>query len=53
MPGVVGVRLTGAGFGGALLVVHEPGASVALSDRWSSRLYASDGASVSSSPSTR
>jgi galactokinase len=52
-PGVVGVRLTGAGFGGSLLVVHHPGAAVALEGRWSSRLVGSDGASVSSSPTAR
>lgn len=53
MPGVVGVRLTGAGFGGSLLVVHHPGAAIALEGRWSSRLVASAGASVSSSPTAR
>jgi galactokinase len=47
LPGVVGVRLTGAGFGGALLVVHEPGADVALAGRWSSQLVPSGGAIVS------
>jgi galactokinase len=53
LPGVVGVRLTGAGFGGALLVVHEPDAAVALDGHWSSRLVPSDGASVSSTPTPR
>jgi len=53
MPGVTGVRLTGAGFGGALLVVHDPDVTVVLEGRWSSRLVASDGASVSSSPTVR
>lgn len=47
-PGVLGVRLTGAGFGGALLVVHDPGISIALAGHWSSRLVAAAGASVSS-----
>jgi galactokinase len=46
-PGVAGVRLTGAGFGGALLVVHDPDAAVALEGHWSSRLEAADGAAVS------
>jgi galactokinase len=53
MPGVVGVRLTGAGFGGALLVVHDPGVPIGLTGHWSSRLVASDGATVNSSRTPR
>jgi galactokinase len=45
--GVVGVRMTGAGFGGCLLVAHDPDAAPALPDRWSTRLPGSAGASVS------
>lgn len=45
--GVVGVRLTGAGFGGSLLVAHDPGAHVDVGSRWSTRLLGSGGASVS------
>lgn len=47
LPGVAGVRLTGAGFGGCLLVAHDPGADVTLPGRWSTRLVASAGAAVS------
>jgi galactokinase len=46
--GVVGVRLTGAGFGGCLLVAHAPDATVATSGHWSTRLFGGAGASVSS-----
>ena len=46
-PGIAGVRLTGAGFGGCLVVAHEPDASVAAQGRWSTRLRPGAGASVS------
>ena len=41
MHGVVGVRLTGAGFGGCLLVAHDPGAASTCAGRWSSPARAS------------
>jgi galactokinase len=47
--GVTGVRLTGAGFGGCLVVAHEPGARLDANGRWSSTLPGSPGAAVSSS----
>lgn len=47
LPGVVGVRLTGAGFGGCLLVAHDPDADVVPPGRWGSRLTGGAGASVS------
>jgi galactokinase len=53
MRGVVGVRLTGAGFGGALLVVHDPAVTVALAGHWSSPLVAGAGAEVSQTPTAR
>ena len=46
--GVVGVRLTGAGFGGCLLVAHDPAVAVSVPSRWCSRLTGSRGAVVSS-----
>jgi len=46
-PGIAGVRLTGAGFGGCLVVAHEPDASVAAQGRWTTRLRPGAGASVS------
>jgi galactokinase len=45
--GVVGVRMTGAGFGGCLLVAHDPAVAPTVPGRWSSRLLGSAGASVS------
>jgi galactokinase len=53
MRGVVGVRLTGAGFGGALLVVHDPEATIALPGHWSSSLVGAEGARVSQPPTAR
>ncbi len=47
LDGVVGVRMTGAGFGGCLLVAHDPEGTPTLPDRWSTRLPGSPGASVS------
>lgn len=47
LEGVVGVRMTGAGFGGCLLVAHEPDAAPLATTRWSARLNGSAGASVS------
>jgi galactokinase len=47
LPGVVGVRMTGAGFGGCLLVAHDPAVAPLASGRWTSRLLGSAGASVS------
>lgn len=47
LDGVHGVRLTGAGFGGCLLVAHDPGRIIAVGGRFSARVVASDGASVS------
>jgi galactokinase len=47
LPGVVGVRLTGAGFGGCLLVAHDPDVAVVPPGRWASRLKGGAGASVS------
>lgn len=46
--GVSGVRLTGAGFGGCLLVAHDPAVAVSVPGRWCSRLTGSRGAWVSS-----
>jgi galactokinase len=48
-PGVTGVRLTGAGFGGCLIVAHDPQAVLEAHGRWSSALPGSPGASLSSS----
>ena len=45
--GVVGVRLCGAGFGGCLVVAHDPGVEVAVPGAWASRLVGAGGASVS------
>jgi galactokinase len=45
--GVMGVRLTGAGFGGCLLVVHDPETRVATDGRWSTSLPGGSGPSVS------
>lgn len=47
--GVAGVRLTGAGFGGCLLVVHDPGTRVVADPRWSTALPGGAGPSVSRS----
>jgi galactokinase len=49
MHGVVGVRMTGAGFGGCLLVAHDPGTAPTVPGRWSSRLVGAAGASVTES----
>lgn len=46
--GCVGVRLTGAGFGGCLLVAHDPAIDLATGGRWSTRLEGAGGAAVSS-----
>jgi galactokinase len=42
--GVAGVRLTGAGFGGALLVAHDPEAHLDADGRWSSPVRPGPGA---------
>ncbi len=47
LPGVAGARLTGAGFGGALVVAHDPGVAVALEGRFCSRLGGGAGALLS------
>jgi galactokinase len=47
LPGVAGVRLTGAGFGGWLVVAHDPDVTVAPPGRSSSRLEPAEGARVS------
>ena len=47
--GVSGVRLTGAGFGGCLVVAHDPDATLDTNGRWSSALPGSPGAALSSS----
>jgi galactokinase len=44
LPGVLGARLMGGGFGGCVLAVHDPGASIALRDQTTLRLVPSDGA---------
>jgi len=44
MPGVVGVRLCGAGFGGSLVVAHQPGSILEAGGRWSSTLEGGTGA---------
>ena len=44
MPGVVGVRLCGAGFGGSLVVAHQPGSVVTVANRWSTPLEGGPGA---------
>jgi galactokinase len=46
--GVVGVRLTGAGFGGCLLVAHTPDFAVTSDGQWCTRLVGGPGAAVSS-----
>ncbi len=48
MPGVHGVRLTGAGFGGCLVVAHDPEATIAPAGRWTTRLGEGDRAGLSS-----
>ena len=47
LAGVVGVRLTGAGFGGCLVVAHDPATEVVVPGAWSARLRGSGGASLS------
>ena len=49
LDGVLGVRLCGAGFGGCLVVAHDPAWSPSLPGRWSARLVGAAGASLSSS----
>jgi galactokinase len=44
--GVVGVRLVGAGFGGCLVVAHDPSVPVRWRESWTARLVPSVGASV-------
>lgn len=43
-PGVRGVRLTGAGFGGAVVVAHDPAVRPGLEGRWSAHLTGGAGA---------
>jgi galactokinase len=47
--GVAGVRLCGAGFGGAVVVAHDPDVEVGLPGRWSARVRPGAGAALSSS----
>lgn len=51
LPGVAGVRLTGGGFGGALVVAHEPDAVLDAGGRFCARLGAGEAACVSARPS--
>ena len=45
--GVVGVRLVGAGFGGCLVVAHDPDVAILVPGRWSARLKPGAGATIS------
>jgi galactokinase len=46
LTGVVGARLVGAGFGGCLVVAHDPEVPVAWHETWAARLFPSTGARV-------
>jgi galactokinase len=44
LPGVAGSRLVGGGFGGCLVVAHDPGARVQVPGLWCERLEPGGGA---------